>query len=86
MLDILYAVNCSSTKHEDAPWNVFGSENTFDVDYVTLYNWIETLGNELQLYKVEPCNIYFDSGFNGALLIFTRLFDSCIDKHNQINA
>lgn len=39
---------------------IIGVENTFEADYmyVTLYNWMETLCNELQIYKVEPCNIH----------------------------
>lgn len=61
---------------------IIGVENTFEADYmyVTLCNLIETLGNELQIYKVEPCNINFDSAFihNEALLLF--LFDSCIKE------
>lgn len=61
---------------------IIGVENTFEADYmyVTLCNLIETLGNELYIYKVEPCNIHFDSAFihNEALLLF--LFDSCIKE------
>lgn len=61
---------------------IIGVENIFEVDYmyVILYNWMEMLGNELQIYKVELCNIYFDSVFIYNEVLFLFLFDSCIKE------
>lgn len=61
---------------------IIGVENIFEVDYmyVILCNWIEMLGNELQIYKVELCNIYFDSVFIYNEVLFLFLFDSCIKE------
>lgn len=61
---------------------IIGVENIFEVDYmyVILYNWMEMLGNELQIYKVELCNIYFDSVFIYNEVMFLFLFDSCIKE------
>lgn len=61
---------------------IIGVENIFEVDYmyVILCNLIEMLGNELQIYKVELCNIYFDSVFIYNEVLFLFLFDSCIKE------
>lgn len=78
VLHTIYSINCSSTVYKEALWMVIDLENTFDVEYVSLYNLIETLGKELYLSKVEPCYMYFDNTLihNGTLVIFTLLLQT----------
>uniref|UniRef100_K1RBM0 F5/8 type C domain-containing protein n=1 Tax=Magallana gigas TaxID=29159 RepID=K1RBM0_MAGGI len=42
----IYGKQCAHTSNDPNPWLTIDLENTFDVQYVTLFNRIETLGKE----------------------------------------
>lgn len=46
----IYGKQCAHTSNDPNPWLTIDLENTFDVHYVTLFNRIETLGKEGNMY------------------------------------
>lgn len=51
VLNTLNGAKCACTQNDFTPWMVIDLENTFDVNYVTLFNRIDTLGNIFLLYS-----------------------------------
>lgn len=51
VLNTVNGAKCACTQNDLTPWMVIDLENTFNVNYITLFNRIDTLGNIFLLYS-----------------------------------
>lgn len=51
VLNTVNGAKCACTQNDLTPWMVIDLENTFNVNYITLFNRIDTLGNIFLLHS-----------------------------------